>query len=299
MTWNDAGQLTQVSGAKSGTTSYIYDADGNVLLQSDPNSTTLYLPGEQLTLTGTTTTGVRYLPLPGGGTVVRTGTGTNYKFQINDPHGTSSLYLDSTAQTPTWRQFTPYGGTRGTAVNWPDNRGFLNAPDNTNTGLTQLGVRQYDPTLGASSASIPSWLPPMTSNSLGTPMQATIPSPTRTPMAGKSSRVMAAAMSTAEARAESKLSRTVMRPANAEMEASEPPAHRPFTVPGSTGTPHHQTTQGDWVARIINMEVTSPQLLRAVTGLPRQTSSVNPKRFATAASHATTHTLITSIIRMM
>ncbi|MDR6980449.1 RHS repeat-associated protein [Streptomyces sp. 3330] len=148
LTWNDAGQLTQVSGGKTGTTSYIYDADGSVLLQTDPTSTTLYLPGEQLTLTGTTTTGVRYLPLPGGGTAVRTGTGTNYKFQISDPHGTSSLYLDNTAQTPTWRQFTPYGAPRGTTVSWIDNRGFLNAPDNTNTGLTQLGARQYDPTLG-------------------------------------------------------------------------------------------------------------------------------------------------------
>ncbi|GAA3907225.1 RHS repeat-associated core domain-containing protein [Streptomyces lannensis] len=148
LAWNEAGQLTQVSGGKSGTTSYIYDADGNVLLQTDPSSTTLYLPGEQLTLTGSTTTGVRYLPLPGGGTVVRTGTTTNYKFEITDPHGTSSLYLDNTAQTPTWRQFTPYGGTRGATVSWIDNRGFLNAPNNTNTGLTQIGARQYDPTLG-------------------------------------------------------------------------------------------------------------------------------------------------------
>ncbi|WP_329296013.1 RHS repeat-associated core domain-containing protein [Streptomyces sp. NBC_01455] len=148
LTWNDAGQLTQVGGGKTGTTNYIYDADGNVLLQSDPTSTTLYLPGEQLTLTGTTTTGARYLPLPGGGTVVRTGTTTNYKFEVSDPHGSNGLYLDSTAQTSTWRQFTPYGGTRGTSVNWLDNRGFLNAPDNTNTGLTQLGARQYDPTLG-------------------------------------------------------------------------------------------------------------------------------------------------------
>ncbi|MFF8196494.1 hypothetical protein ACF05L_37805 [Streptomyces bobili] len=147
LTWNDAGQLTQISGGKSGTTSYIYDADGNVLLQTDPTSTTLYLPGQQLTLTGTTT-GVRSLPLPGGGTVVRTGTAANYKFTISDRHGTSGLYLDSTAQTPSWRQFTPYGGPRGTTASWIDNRGFLNAPDNTNTGLTQLGARQYDPTLG-------------------------------------------------------------------------------------------------------------------------------------------------------
>ncbi|MFC1400437.1 MULTISPECIES: RHS repeat-associated core domain-containing protein [Streptacidiphilus] len=148
LNWNNAGQLTQVAGGKSGTTNYIYDAEGNVLLQQDPTSTTLYLPGEQLTLTGTTTTGVRYLALPGGGTVVRTGTGAAYYFEVTDQHGTSSLYLDNTAQTPTWRQFTPYGDTRGTAVTWIDNRGFLNAPADANTGLTQLGARQYDPTIG-------------------------------------------------------------------------------------------------------------------------------------------------------
>ncbi|MEV0093698.1 polymorphic toxin-type HINT domain-containing protein [Streptomyces sp. NPDC050738] len=146
--WDDAGHLTQISGGKTGTTSYVYNADGSVLAQIDPASTTLYLPGEQLTLTGTATTGVRYLPLPGGGTAVRTGTGTNYKFEIADPHGTSSLFLDNTCQTPTWRQFTPYGGARGAEVSWLDNRGFLNAPTNTNSGLTLLGARQYDPTQG-------------------------------------------------------------------------------------------------------------------------------------------------------
>ncbi|MFC4885494.1 polymorphic toxin-type HINT domain-containing protein [Streptomyces beijiangensis] len=148
LNWNNAGQLTQISGGKTGTTSYIYDAYGQVLAQTDPSSTTLYLPGEELTLTGTTTTGVRHIPLPGGGTVVRTGTSTNYKFQFSDQHGTSGLLLDNTAQTPTWRQFTPYGDSRGTTVTWTDSRGFLNAPNNTNTGLTLLGIREYDPTLG-------------------------------------------------------------------------------------------------------------------------------------------------------
>ncbi|WP_268267481.1 hypothetical protein [Streptomyces coriariae] len=118
-------------------------------LRTDPTSTTLYLPGEQLILTGTTT-GVRHLSLAGGGTVVRIGTGTNYRFQISDPHGTSSLYLDNTAQTLTCRQFTPYGGTRGTTAGWLDNRGFLNAPDNADTGLTQfcVGLGDGDDALG-------------------------------------------------------------------------------------------------------------------------------------------------------
>ncbi|WP_405772074.1 hypothetical protein OHU34_42920 [Streptomyces sp. NBC_00080] len=134
---------------RSGTPGYIYDAVGSVRLRTDPTSATLNLPGEQLILTGTTT-GVRHLPLAGGGTVVRIGTGTNYRFQISDPHGTSSLYLDNTAQTLTCRQFTPYGGTRGTTAGWLDNRGFLNAPDNADTGLTQfcVGLGDGDDALG-------------------------------------------------------------------------------------------------------------------------------------------------------
>jgi YD repeat-containing protein len=46
LTWDSAGQFASVAGSK-GTASYVYDTDGN-LLQEDPGSTTLYLPGEQL-----------------------------------------------------------------------------------------------------------------------------------------------------------------------------------------------------------------------------------------------------------
>jgi RHS repeat-associated protein len=150
LTWDDAGRLNKITGGTAGTSSYVYDADGNVLLQKDPGTTTLYLPGQQIALNTTTgtATSTRYLPLPGGGTVVRTGSATNYRFEIADPHGTSGLVLDNTCQTPTWRQFTPYGAPRGTTVTWPDNRGFLNAPTSGATGLTILGARQYDPTTG-------------------------------------------------------------------------------------------------------------------------------------------------------
>ncbi|WP_280665491.1 MULTISPECIES: RHS repeat-associated core domain-containing protein [unclassified Kitasatospora] len=152
LTWNDAGQLTQISGGTAGTTNYVYGPDGSVLLQEDPGTTTLYLPGEQLTLNTTTntTSGNRYYPMPGGGTAVRTGTGSSstYAFEITDQHGTSGLSLDATAQNPTWRQFTPYGAPRGTTGTWNDSRGFLNAPTNTDTGLTLLGARQYDTTTG-------------------------------------------------------------------------------------------------------------------------------------------------------
>jgi RHS repeat-associated protein len=84
----------------------------------------------------------------GGGVAYRTGAGTAYGFEITDQHGTAVLTLDNTAQTPTWRQLTPYGQSRGTAVTWIDNRGFLDKPTDTNTGLSIIGARQYDPTAG-------------------------------------------------------------------------------------------------------------------------------------------------------
>jgi RHS repeat-associated protein len=150
LTWNDAGQLASITTPGKGTSTFKYDPEGNLLIQADPGTTTLYLPGEQITLNTTTGTlaGARYYPLPGAGVAIRTGTGTNYRFELTDQHGTPNLYLDNTAQTPTWRQSTPYGEPRGTISTWPDNHGFLNKPENTTTGLTVLGAREYDPTAG-------------------------------------------------------------------------------------------------------------------------------------------------------
>jgi RHS repeat-associated protein len=150
LAWDDAGKLTSVTSA-AGATSYVYDADNNVLMQSDPGSTTLYLPGEQLTLNAVslTVSGLRYLPLPGGGTAVRTGTGSSFTFEFTDPHGTPTAYLDHTAQTAVWRQYTPYGAARGPAVAAPDNHGFLNQVTDVATGLVQVGARPYDTSLGA------------------------------------------------------------------------------------------------------------------------------------------------------
>lgn len=151
LTYDNAGRLTAITGSTTGSSSVVYDADGAVLLQKDPSTITLYLGSQQFVLNTSTNavTGTRYYSLPGGGEAIRTGTATTaVTFALPDPHNSPSLYLDYTAQNPTWRQFTPYGGTRGTAVTAPDNRGFLNAPADTATGLTIVGAREYDPAVG-------------------------------------------------------------------------------------------------------------------------------------------------------
>jgi RHS repeat-associated protein len=152
LTWTDDGKLASDT-TSAGTTSYVYDADGNVLLQKDPGQTTLYLFGgaEQIVLNTATqaVTGTRFIPLPGGGEVVRTGTGSNYAFELDNQQGTGVLALDNTCQNPQWQQYTPYGAPRGDPpANWPDTNGFLNKPTDQNTGLTMIGARAYDPSIG-------------------------------------------------------------------------------------------------------------------------------------------------------
>ena len=149
--YDDSDRLTGVSGSTGGASTYTYDADGTLLEQHDPGSVTLYIGDQQFTLNTTTSavTGVRYYALPGGGRAVRTGTtAASFGFELADQHGTPTLYLDNTADNPRWRQFTPYGEARGTAVTAPDNRGFLNKAIDSNTGLSIVGARQYDPTVG-------------------------------------------------------------------------------------------------------------------------------------------------------
>jgi RHS repeat-associated protein len=148
LTWTDDGKLTTDT-TSAGTTHYIYDADGNILLQKDPGQSTLYLFGgtEQITATGTTITGTRFIPLPGGGQAVRTSTGFTYEF--TNQQNTGTLTLDSGTHNPQWRQFTPYGAPRGTPpASWPDTNGFLGKPTDQTTGLTILGARFYDPDTG-------------------------------------------------------------------------------------------------------------------------------------------------------
>ncbi len=149
LAWNESGKLSTVT-TPAGTSTNIYNHTGDLLLEKNPGTTTLYLGTQQFVLSTSNNmvTGSRYYALPGGGSVVRNGSGSNYTFAFTDLHSTPDLYLDSTAQTPNWRQYTPYGERRGATITIPDNRGFLNKTLNSTTGLVQVGARQYDTSIG-------------------------------------------------------------------------------------------------------------------------------------------------------
>jgi len=156
LTWNDEGQLEQAaitpSGGSAKNTTYIYDAGSTLLLTADPTAKTLYLGDEEITEnTGTSVvTGTRYYSLGGVAVAARTGAST-LAYLAGDQQGTSSVAVDSGTLAVTHRYYDPYGSTRGTAQPaWPeDEKGFVDGADDTATGLTDLGAREYQPGTGS------------------------------------------------------------------------------------------------------------------------------------------------------
>ncbi|MEY9863003.1 RHS repeat-associated protein [Catenulispora sp. GAS73] len=153
LTWNPQGRMASDTTTSGTTTTQVDDAGGGQLItrNSTTGTDTLYLPGEQLsysTKTGVATS-TRYYTY--GSTVVaeRVG-GGNPQYLVGDQHGTDQLSVDSVTMSTTRRQLDPYGNQVGpvSGGNWPDQRGFLDQPQDASTGLVNDGARQYDPATG-------------------------------------------------------------------------------------------------------------------------------------------------------
>ncbi|MGF1425068.1 RHS repeat-associated core domain-containing protein [Kitasatospora sp. LaBMicrA B282] len=156
--WNNDDTLAsvQATGQQGGTT-YLYDADGTQLIRRDPGSTTLELGMDELTLNSASgsLSDVRYYPSPGGLTITRVTAATgggSLVYQASDPHGTAQVQINTDpGQTITRRPMDPFGNPRGTqpaSGAWSGDKGFVGGTLDTATGLTNLGVREYDPVHG-------------------------------------------------------------------------------------------------------------------------------------------------------
>ncbi|WP_329265216.1 hypothetical protein OG223_09530 [Streptomyces sp. NBC_01478] len=145
--WDIEGELTRLTeGSK--TTDYLYDANGELLIRRGPTKTVLYLAGQELQYDTAAKkfTAQRYYPA-GDATAVRTETGLSW--MVDDHHGTASMTVDAITQAVTRRYTKPFGEARGaTPSAWPDDKGFLGKPTDTDTGLTHVGAREYDPATG-------------------------------------------------------------------------------------------------------------------------------------------------------
>ncbi|MDX3075893.1 RHS repeat-associated core domain-containing protein [Streptomyces sp. MI02-7b] len=155
LTWSQEGRLDTLKEGTS-TTGYIYDADGNLLIRRNTTGeTVLYLGTTEVHLDTSGTTAKywaqRYYTGAGSTIALRSNkTGTNTLTWLGaDHHGTSSIAIDATTQATTKRYTTPFGAPRaGGTGTWPDDKAFLGATADPASGLTHLGVREYDPTTG-------------------------------------------------------------------------------------------------------------------------------------------------------
>jgi RHS repeat-associated protein len=139
----------------SGTTSYTYDASGKRLIETTPTGSTLFLgDSEYHVVAGSSTLSVvrtyTYLGIPVAERSTQAGvSGSTLVWLIPNSQGTVEAEINPTATSVSRRHADPFGNPRDTSVvSWTSAHLFLNAPTNGDTGLTHLGARDYDPTLG-------------------------------------------------------------------------------------------------------------------------------------------------------
>ncbi|WP_371579310.1 polymorphic toxin-type HINT domain-containing protein [Streptomyces sp. NBC_01314] len=152
--WDAEGHLAKVTepveGGSDKVSEYLYDAEGNRLIGRTPTETTLYLGATEITLAkgATAAKGTRYFDVGGGHMAVQSNDGT-ISFTLADHHGTAQLSVNATTQALAQRRTLPFGELRGTEPNnWPGTKGFVGGTTDTASGLTHLGAREYDPTIG-------------------------------------------------------------------------------------------------------------------------------------------------------
>ncbi|MFE9255128.1 RHS repeat domain-containing protein [Streptomyces sp. NPDC006879] len=149
LTWDAEGNLASVT--QSGKrTSYDYDSGGNRILAHDADgTTTAYLPnGNELSVSASgTKTGTRYYQHEGETVAVRTPKKITLLF--GDQQGSAMIAIGWAAgQGVLRRKQYPFGSQRASAgTSWPGSRGFVGGTTDP-TGLTHLGAREYDSSLG-------------------------------------------------------------------------------------------------------------------------------------------------------
>lgn len=147
--WTPDGRVSTVTEADGTASEYVYDAGGNRLLKREPHATTLYLPGQELVLSESTSSlaGKRYYTHAGAAVAMRT-TVAGLTYVLTDHHGTDEIAITASNLFVSRRYLDPYGEDRGAApVFWPDDKGFVGGVSDT-TGLVSIGAREYDPATG-------------------------------------------------------------------------------------------------------------------------------------------------------
>ncbi|MFI5571803.1 polymorphic toxin-type HINT domain-containing protein [Streptomyces sp. NPDC051740] len=156
--WNDEGKLSRLTedpGGAARATDYIYGPDGSLLIRRNTASdgeTVLHLGATEVHLKAGKKWANRYYTYAGSVIALRSNQSGTEKisYLAGDRHGTSTTAITADTQALTKRYLSPFGEDRGAPLHgpWPDDKGFLGKSADTDTGLTHIGAREYDPALG-------------------------------------------------------------------------------------------------------------------------------------------------------
>ncbi|WP_189148824.1 RHS repeat-associated core domain-containing protein [Streptomyces lacrimifluminis] len=146
LTWSPQGKLETITSG-SVTTTNSYDADQGLIASTDTGATTVYFGGDEIRYDKTTrrSASTRHYTFSGRTIAVRDAGGL--KWLSPDHHGTDGVIVNAADSATALRRSDPFGNPRGTQPAWTGSRGFVGGTE-LPSGLTQLGVRQYDPNLG-------------------------------------------------------------------------------------------------------------------------------------------------------
>jgi RHS repeat-associated protein len=150
LAWDELGSLTKVTQGGSSVARMVYDPTGSRILRQQNGATTIYVGDAELTLKGQSLTVIRYYTHQGQTIAARTAnSNASVTGLIPDWQGTTHLQVNTTTGELTIEWHDPYGQPLGkTGVGWIGERGFVGGTQDE-TGLTRIGARDYDPTLGA------------------------------------------------------------------------------------------------------------------------------------------------------
>lgn len=144
--WDREGHVKKVTDIATGkTVEYLYDADGNRLIERDgfDNSVTLHFGTAQMKVKDGVRSTVRTYTLGDEAVVIRDSTGV--KLTSTDHHGTPLVSVNASTQAFDKRRYSPFGEQlQAPAAPWASNKGFLNKTTDSAVGTVHLDAREYD-----------------------------------------------------------------------------------------------------------------------------------------------------------
>ncbi|MGJ9414370.1 RHS repeat domain-containing protein, partial [Aeromicrobium sp. CF4.19] len=148
--WDREGRVSKVTDLDTDETiTYLYDADGNRLIErnSADDSEILYMGTAEITVKDGARSTVRTYTLDGVPVATRDSNGLHMS-AVNHQN-TPVLTANSATQDWTKRRYSPFGEQlQNPSTPWPTARGFLNKQTDTDIGTVHLDAREYDPTDG-------------------------------------------------------------------------------------------------------------------------------------------------------